>query len=206
MDAKKVVFLDRDGTINRDSPDYIKCWAEFEFLPGSLEALAWLTRSGHTLILITNQSAVGRGMVSLQTLDDTHSRLRAAVRAAGGHVEAIFFCPHRPDDNCECRKPKAGLILQACRRYGIDPADSIMIGDSVKDILCGRNAGCGKTLLVRTGNGREAEKALSAQQARPDAVADDLMHAVEIIESHFRPSARHDIQALPEINSKERNA
>lgn len=180
-DPKKVIFLDRDGTINRDSPDYIKSWDEFEFLPGSLKALAALTRAGYKLILITNQSAVGRGMVSLQTLNHTHSRLRAAVEAAGGRIESIFFCPHRPEDHCECRKPEPGLIRRACERYRIDPADTIMIGDSAKDILCGRNAGCGATILVRTGNGREAEKALAGQNAPPDAVADDLLRAVEII-------------------------
>jgi len=186
LNLKKVIFLDRDGTINRDSPDYIKCWEEFEFLPGSLEALARLTRDDCSLILITNQSAIGRAMVDLQTLEHTHSRLRATVAAAHGRIDDIFYCPHRPDEGCACRKPKPGLIRQACERHGIDPADSIMIGDSAKDILCGRNAGCAMTILVRTGNGREAEKVLAERHQSPDAVAADLMHAAEIIESHFK--------------------
>ncbi|RJQ66393.1 MAG: D-glycero-beta-D-manno-heptose 1,7-bisphosphate 7-phosphatase [Desulfobacteraceae bacterium] len=185
MNPKKVIFLDRDGTINRESADYIKSWEEFEFLPGSLEALARLTRKGYTLILITNQSAVGRGFVAQQTLDHTHSHMRAAVAEAGGRIEGVFFCPHRPDENCACRKPKPGLVRQACERYGIDPADSIMIGDSARDILCGRNAGCGMTILVRTGNGLEAEKALADQNAHPDVVTGDLLQAVAIIDDPF---------------------
>jgi D-glycero-D-manno-heptose 1,7-bisphosphate phosphatase len=181
VDLKKIIFLDRDGTINRDSPDYIKSWEEFEFLPGSLSALARLNAHGYTLILITNQSAVARGMIAPQTLEDTHARLRSAVAAAGGRIEDIFVCPHHPDDGCDCRKPEPGLIRRACRRHKIDPADTVMIGDSEKDILCGRNAGCGMTILVRTGNGREAEKAPAIRKQPPDAIADDLLHAVEII-------------------------
>jgi D-glycero-D-manno-heptose 1,7-bisphosphate phosphatase len=180
-DRQKVVFLDRDGTINLDSPDYIKDWSAFEFLPGSLEALAMLTRSGYTLILITNQSSVGRGMVAQQTLEDTHRRMRAAVGAAGGRIEDVFFCPHRPEEGCECRKPKPGLVRKACERYGIDPAHSIMIGDSTRDILCGINAGCGMTILVRTGNGPVAEEQLAQLNLCPDVVADDLYAAVRIL-------------------------
>jgi len=178
---KKVVFLDRDGVINRDSPDYIKNWNEFEFLPGSLAALRLLSDAGFRLIIITNQSIIGRGMVPLSVLADTHRRLKEAVAASGGRILDIFFCPHRPDEDCDCRKPKPGLIQQACRRYGIDPADSVMIGDSAKDMLCGRNAGCGTTILVRTGNGIRAEKELAELQIRPDLVAADLLDAARYL-------------------------
>jgi D-glycero-D-manno-heptose 1,7-bisphosphate phosphatase len=189
VNLKKVIFLDRDGTINRESQAYVKSWNEFEFLPGSLDALAGLTRLGYTLILITNQSSVGRGMVPQAVLEDTHTRMQAAVAAAGGRIEDIFVCPHRPDEGCECRKPKPGLIRQACERHGIDPADSIMIGDSPRDIFCGRDAGCAMTILVRTGNGSEAEKSMAAQGRYADATADDLMQAVEIIVSHHKRNA-----------------
>ncbi len=178
---KKVVFLDRDGVINRDSPDYIKTWDEFQFLPGSLEALRLLSQAGFRLIIITNQSIIGRGMVPLRVLEETHRKLKAAVAAAGGHILDIFFCPHRPDEACDCRKPSPGLIQQACRRYGIDPADSIMIGDSAKDVLCGHNAGCGTTILVRTGNGLRSEKELADQQILPDLVAADLLDAARYL-------------------------
>ena len=154
------VFLDRDGVINRDSRDYIKNWGEFEFLPGSLEALRLLSSSGLRLILITNQSIINRGMVSPEVLAHTHTELCKAVADAGGRIDDIFFCPHRPDENCACRKPRPGLIQQAVQRHGLDPKAGIMVGDNAKDILCGRNAGCGATILVRTGNGRNAEKTL----------------------------------------------
>ena len=178
---KKVVFLDRDGVINRDSPDYIRSWAEFEFLPGSLKALRMLSEAGYCLIVITNQSMIRRGMVPLSVLEDMHRRMKAAVIEAGGRIFDIFFCPHRPDENCDCRKPKPGMIEQACRRHGIVPAAGVMVGDNAKDILCGRNAGCAATVLVRTGNAARAEKELADRKVRPDAVVDDLLAAAHFI-------------------------
>lgn len=181
MKLDKVIFLDRDGVINRDSPDYIKNWEAFEFLPGSLEAMRLLTRAGYQLILITNQSIINRGWVPLAVLDHTHSQLRAAVEDAGGRIHDIFFCPHRPDEGCDCRKPKPGMILQAQQRYGIDLSATIMIGDNAKDILCGRAAGCGATILVRTGNIAAAEQQLAELNVQPDGVARDLRDAAGMI-------------------------
>ncbi len=178
---EKVIFLDRDGVINYDCPDYIKSWAEYRFLPGSLEALAALTAAGYAVILITNQSIIGRGMVPRKVLEDMHRRLRAAVAQAGGRIFDVFYCPHHPDAACDCRKPAPGMILQAASRHRIDPAGAIMIGDNAKDIACGRNAGCGATILVRTGSGLKAEKELAAKGLQPTAVADDLANAVEMI-------------------------
>ena len=165
---KRVVFLDRDGVINRDSPNYIKSWAEFEFLPGSLEAIARLTRHGATSIVITNQSAVNRGMISRNRLEGMHQRMKSAIRAAGGLITDIFYCPHTPLEGCDCRKPKPGLIKKACRAYPIDLSTAVMVGDSKRDIECGRRAGCGRTLLV-TG-GKEANS--RQESARNDQAAD----------------------------------
>jgi D-glycero-D-manno-heptose 1,7-bisphosphate phosphatase len=178
---QKVIFLDRDGTINHDSPSCIKSWAEFEFLPGSLEALVALTRHGFHPILVTNQSSVNRGMVPLSELQNIHRRLSECVAAAGGRIFDTFFCPHRPDENCACRKPKPGLIRLACARHGIDAAQSYMIGDSARDILCGRNAGCGANILVLTGNGPAARRDLAEEGVCVDAVVDDLYQAVQLI-------------------------
>ena len=177
----KVVFLDRDGVINRDSPAYIKSWAEFDFLPGSLVALRRLTAAGFTLIILSNQSAVNRGMLSLETLLDMHRRLQADVAAAGGCIADIFFCPHRPEEGCACRKPLPGLLRQACRQHGIDPSQTIMIGDSVKDIECARNAGCAAAILVKTRNGMKALKILAHRGISIDFVAEDLADASDWI-------------------------
>ncbi len=178
---KNVVFLDRDGVINRDSPDYIKSWSEFEFLPGSLEALKQLTLNGFTIIIITNQSVIHRKMVSRKTLDYIHAKMKAAVQSNGGEIKDIFFCPHIPKDRCDCRKPNPGLIYAAKRRYRIDLETSTMVGDSAKDIECARNAGCGSAILVKTGNGVVAEEMLEERMICPDFVARDLLEAVNWI-------------------------
>jgi D-glycero-D-manno-heptose 1,7-bisphosphate phosphatase len=176
-----VVFLDRDGVVNRDSDQYIKHWAEFEFLPGSLEALARLTAAGLQLVVITNQSAVGRGLVSLAGLQEIHRRMTGAITAAGGHLLDIFFCPHRPDAGCDCRKPATGMIAEACRRHGLDPARAVMVGDRAKDIRCGRDAGCRATVLVGAADPSTVLAELAQWKIAPDRVAPDLAAACDWI-------------------------
>lgn len=178
---EKVVFLDRDGVINRDSSDYIKSWEEFEFLSGSLDAIALLTQNGFETIVITNQSPVGRGMIDMKTLSRTHRLMAEAVAAHGGKIKDIFSCPHTPEDNCNCRKPSPGLVFKARDKYGIDLSDSIFVGDSAKDIECARRAGCGKSILVKTGNGLAAAKTLTDKGVSPDYSADNLLDAVNWI-------------------------
>jgi len=185
---KKVVFLDRDGTINRDSPDYIKSWPEFEFLPGSLKAIGRLTASGFTTIIITNQSAVPRKLISVEHLDDMHRRMKQAIETSAGVIKDIFYCPHMPGGGCDCRKPKPGLIFQARDENGIDLSTAIMVGDSAKDIECGHNAGCGETVLVKTGNFAQAEQSLAEKGIVPDFVAKDLYHAAEWIIANHNPN------------------
>ncbi|MCP4747661.1 MAG: D-glycero-beta-D-manno-heptose 1,7-bisphosphate 7-phosphatase [Desulfobacteraceae bacterium] len=177
----KAVFLDRDGVINKDSDDYIKNWEEFEFLPGSLEALNHLARAKCKVIVITNQSIVNRALAPLEQLQRIHRKMRETIERTGGYIEDIFFCPHRPDEKCSCRKPKPGLIEQACRVHHIDPADAVMVGDNAKDIQCGQSAGCAYTVLVETGNGQSAKKELASKGIRPSVVVADLLHASELI-------------------------
>ena len=181
---KNVVFLDRDGVINRDSPDYIKSWSEFEFLPGSLEAIKLLTLNGFATIVITNQSVINRKMVSGKELDHMHTRMKQVVTSQGGQIKDIFFCPHIPEDRCTCRKPNPGLISKAKHKYRIDISTSVMVGDSAKDIECARNAGCGHAILVKTGNGSQAERILREKQIVPDFIAKDLLEAVGWIITH----------------------
>ncbi len=175
----KFVLLDRDGVINEDSPDYIKNWSEFHFIPGSLDALAVLHSHGYQVVIITNQSIIGRNMVDPSTLAETHRNLIQAVEADGGKIRDIFFCPHTPDDGCKCRKPAPGLILNAQKKFGFDLAETAMIGDSEKDMLAARNAGCGRAVLVSTGNGNKAREALDRKGKTPDHIAANLKGAVE---------------------------
>ncbi len=177
----RVVFLDRDGVINRDAAAYVKSWAEFEFLPGSLAALRRLTAGGLRLIVISNQSAVNRGLMSIEALQDLHRRLQAAVAACGGCITDIFFCPHRPEEGCRCRKPLPGLVDQACRKHGIDSRQAILVGDSIRDIECARNAGCKAAVLVKTGNGVAAAPALARRGVPVAHVAEDLDRAADWI-------------------------
>jgi D-glycero-D-manno-heptose 1,7-bisphosphate phosphatase len=185
---QKVVFLDRDGVINRDSPDYIKSWSEFEFLPGSLEALKKLTMNGFVVMVITNQSVIHRKMISLTALEHIHDMMKKTVLSSGGDIKDIFFCPHIPEDQCDCRKPNTGLILKAEKKHRIDLKASIMVGDSAKDIECARNAGCGTVILVKTGNGALAEKQLKEKMIRPDVIVQDLLEAAHWIISRNPPA------------------
>ncbi|MES0350746.1 MAG: D-glycero-beta-D-manno-heptose 1,7-bisphosphate 7-phosphatase [Desulfobacteria bacterium] len=175
----KIVFMDRDGIINKDRRDYVKSWSEFEFLPKSLDALKLLRLNGYHIILVTNQSVINRRMVTEAGLKVIHEKMTRAVVDHGGSIEAVYYCPHVPEDGCGCRKPEPGLIYRAQADYGLDLSSTCMIGDSFKDIGCARRAGCGRVILVRTGHGKEAEHLCQEADIKPDHVADDLMTAVE---------------------------
>lgn len=187
----KVVFIDRDGVINHDSPGYIKTWDEFGFIDGSLAAIRRLTVNQFTTIIITNQSAINRKLTSMEALENIHTRMKAAAESYGGHIENIFFCPHTPEERCPCRKPEPGLIFKAQKAYGIDLSCAYMVGDSAKDIECARNATCGHAVLVQTGNGTEAGKVLTQKKIRPDHVAPNLFKAVDWITAHDKEQHPH---------------
>ncbi len=172
-----IVFLDRDGVINVDSSEYIKTAAEFEFIHRSPEAVALLCENGFHVIVITNQSLIGRKMADQKTLDAIFEKMKQGIKKAGGNIKDIFFCPHTPKDQCFCRKPKPGLIYQAKKKYKIDIEQSCMVGDSAKDIECARKAGCSKNLLVQTGNGQKAQKELLQKGIMPDHICSDLYEA-----------------------------
>jgi len=178
------IFLDRDGVINMDSPNYIKNESEFEFIPKSPEAIALLNENGFSVIVITNQSLIGRKMADQKDLDAIFKKMEKGVEKLGGRIKDIFFCPHTPKDNCLCRKPNPGLILEAKKKYNLDLDHSLMIGDSAKDIECARNAGCSKALLVKTGNGPKAETELSGKGILPDFTGRNLYEtALWVIEN-----------------------
>lgn len=176
-----VVFLDRDGVINRDSPDYIRSPGEFVFIPGSPQAIARLNRAGISVIVVTNQSGVKRGLFSPRTLALIHDKMVAGIRAVGGDIRDIFFCPHHPDEGCYCRKPRPGLLRQAQARYNLDLSAAVMVGDSATDMQAAWRAGCGTTVLVLTGNGETALRTLEQRKMAPDVVCADLAGAVDWI-------------------------
>ncbi|QLI81039.1 D-glycero-beta-D-manno-heptose 1,7-bisphosphate 7-phosphatase [Chitinibacter fontanus] len=152
----KLLILDRDGVINHDRPDFIKSPDEWIAIPGSLEAIGELTRAGWTIVVATNQSCIGRGIINIDMLNQIHAKMHRAVVNAGGHIDAIFFCPHAPDAACDCRKPAPGMVLDIARRFRVDVEDCLMVGDSLRDLQAVASAG-GQAILVRTGNGAKTE-------------------------------------------------
>lgn len=149
----KLIILDRDGVINHDSDAFIKSPDEWQSLPGSTDAIARLSRNGWRVIIATNQSGVGRGLFSMNTLNAIHAKLRREVAAAGGLIDAIFMCPHHPDDGCDCRKPRPGLFHDIARRYETSLIGVPTVGDTLRDLQAGIHAGC-NPWLVLTGKGQ----------------------------------------------------
>ena len=173
MKGVRLVVLDRDGTINRDSAAYIKSPQEWSPLPGSAEAIARLNRAGFTVAVASNQSGLARGLFDEATLAKIHDKMHAVVREAGGEIDRVVWCPHHPDDGCDCRKPRPGLLHRLAEYYGIGLDAVPVVGDSARDLEAARAVGA-RPVLVRTGNGRRTE----AEGAAGDAeVYDDLAAA-----------------------------
>lgn len=150
-----LIILDRDGVINYDSDYYIKSPDEWLPIPGSLTAIAQLNRAGYRIVVATNQSGVARGLYDLETLSQIHEKFIRELAAVGGHIEEIFYCPHHPAANCDCRKPKLGMFRQIQAKYGADLSDTFFIGDAFTDVQVARALPC-KPILVLTGKGQQA--------------------------------------------------
>lgn len=149
-----LVILDRDGVINFDSPQYIKNPSEWKPIPGSLEAIARLNQAGYRVVIATNQSGIERGIFDMDTLNAIHAKMHKALSSVGGRVDAIFYCPHSADSQCDCRKPKPGLFRQIGERFQIPLAGVPAIGDSLRDLQAGMAVGC-RPILVLTGKGEK---------------------------------------------------
>ena len=177
MNGRFFVVLDRDGTINEECT-YLSDPEQVKLIAGAARALRQLKGMGLGLVVVTNQSAVSRGFFDEARLELIHQRLCELLEAEGVHLDGIFFCPHKPEDDCSCRKPRVGLVKKAAAELGFDPRTSFVIGDKPCDIEMGRQVGA-RTLLVRTGYGAQVE---AEGAARPDYVAEDLPEAARIIQ------------------------
>ena len=150
----KLLILDRDGTLNRSRDDYVASADEWEALPGALEAVARLNQAGYRVVVATNQSGIGRGLFETDTLLAIHDKMNKALALLGGRIDAIFFCPHTHDDQCDCRKPRPGMLKEIAARFNADLSGVPAIGDSLRDLQAAAAAGA-QPILVLTGKGRK---------------------------------------------------
>jgi D-glycero-D-manno-heptose 1,7-bisphosphate phosphatase len=190
----KLVILDRDGTINEDSDEYVKSPSEWQPLPGALEAIARLNHAGWHVVVATNQSGLGRGLFDVASLNAMHAKMHTMLAAVGGRVDAIFYCPHAPDEGCRCRKPEPGLFEQIGERYGIDLGGVPVVGDTPRDLVAAVTAGC-QPHLVLTG-----KAAALRNRPLPDGYpADTVVHqdlaafAEYLVFQDARPSQAADL-------------
>lgn len=175
-----LVILDRDGVINLDSDDYIRTLDEWIPVPGSILAIARLSRAGYRIAVATNQSGLARGYFDEITLANMHSLMRELVEEEGGHIDAVFYCPHGPDEGCRCRKPATGLLEQIEEELNITVAGAWYVGDSAKDIQLANAMKC-IPVLVRSGKGRQTEARLIEDNSLPALVFDDLAAVADFI-------------------------
>ncbi len=189
--GKSAVFLDRDGTIN-EQMGYINHTCRFQLLPGAAQAIKKLNDADIPVVVISNQSGLARGYFPEELLAAVHEKMNTLLKDEGAHVDGIYYCPHHPEakeerfrDNCNCRKPKPGLVIQASEEMGLDPEHSFVVGDRWSDIKTAANCGA-KSILVRTGYGRGDEQYIGPQQRiQPNFKADDLLEAVHLILSNI---------------------
>ena len=180
---EKVIFIDRDGVINKDPGgwtkyNYVTKWDEFFFIPASIEALKRLKGAGYKVFLVSNQGGISKGYFTQEDLDKLNKRMLKEIEDAGGKIDEVYYCPHHDKDNCECRKPKVGLIEQAARKMHIDFKSTFIIGDSIRDVKAGKRMGM-KTILVLSGKTPLTET--HNWDVQPDYIKKDLLEAVELI-------------------------
>ena len=173
MSPMKLIILDRDGTINEDRDDFVKTPEEWVPIPGALEAIARLNHAGWHTVIATNQSGLGRGTFDMATLNAMHTKMNQLLAKQGGRIDAVFFCPHAPEDACNCRKPLPGLFEQIGARFGVDLCDVPVVGDSLRDLQAGVAVGC-QPHLVRTGKGAGLDAA--QLQSLCDQVPGTIVH------------------------------
>lgn len=177
---EKFLLLDRDGVINaRPGPGWVRHWEEFRFLPRAVEALRKLNENGYKSIIVSNQSGVGRGLLSEEDLETITANFREEAARQGAGIEAVYYCTHRPEEGCECRKPRPGLLLKAQRKYGFRFPSTFLVGDTEADFRAGASVGC-PVILIADSEGKPPE----ASRLKPRAFVSDLYEAVRYILKH----------------------
>ncbi|HMQ71040.1 MAG TPA: D-glycero-beta-D-manno-heptose 1,7-bisphosphate 7-phosphatase [Rubrivivax sp.] len=174
--AVKLVILGRDGVLNAYREDHVKAPEEWQPIPGALEAVARLNHAGWHTVVATNQAGIGRGMIDMASINAVHAHMNRELMARGGRIDAVFFCPHAPEEQCDCRKPLPGMMLDIGRRYGVDLAHVPMVGDTLRDLQAAAAAGC-EPHLVLTGRAEGLDADAVAQrvaQVPATQVHDDL--------------------------------
>jgi len=173
------LFLDRDGVIIANRENYVRSWSDVSIYPEAIKALAKISSSKFKIIMITNQSVVGRGLISQETALGINDRLVMELQNSGCRIDDIFMCPHAPQELCNCRKPEPGLILEAASKHAIELSKSVLIGDALSDIIAGQRAGITNTILVRTGRGRVQSSLPLANQIPEFRIFDTLYEALK---------------------------
>lgn len=171
------IFLDRDGVVIENRADYVREWSHVSLIPNAIEALSGFHRKGFKIILVTNQAAVAHGLITLHDAQQINERLVYTIKDRGGWVDGVFMCPHKPEDNCICRKPQPGMLLQAASEFSIDLRTSWMVGDAWTDLLAGQAAGVERTIMVRTGRGAAQLSKSQPDEIRPFVICEDVFDA-----------------------------
>ena len=174
----QALFLDRDGVIIENRSNYVRTWSDVSFFPQVLSTLKKIESSKYKIFIITNQSAVGRGIMSQEAAVAINKGVVNEIISAGGRIDGIYMCPHTPDDNCSCRKPQPGMIMEAADAFSLDLSHSILIGDALSDIIAGQTAGVGTNILVNTGRGVAQSALPLASQIPPFLIYDSLVKAL----------------------------
>ncbi len=189
----RAIFLDRDGVICENRPDHVKSWGEFKFLPEVKRSLAALSRLELPIVVVSNQAIIGRGIVPTEVVEDIHQRMVAEIVASGGRIDRIIYCPHRPEDQCDCRKPRPGMLLQVAHEMDIELSQSYLVGDATTDIEAGHRVGC-RNFLVLTGQGMEQlVPALHVPGGHSLTIARNLAEVADyILKAEFRVADEPD--------------
>jgi len=175
------IFLDRDGVLIENRSDYVRDWSQVNVFPDAIQALSNSELNDHKIVIVSNQSAVGRGIISLETAEEINNRLVHLIRDHGGRIDGAYLCPHDPDDGCDCRKPKHGLLLRAAEELSLDLKRSWMIGDAWSDVQAGQSAGVIGTFLLKTGRGADQLSLPRPANVGKALICNNLPEALETI-------------------------